>query len=117
MRLQTGTRPPTDTWSGGRLTASQARRNRSRWNSSGAPGGELKEFKMEQKLKIAVFIDFDNIEIGVKSTLHREFDVEAVLDALKERGEIVTKFAYRDGPAPPDRAGGCPAPRTGSRHG
>jgi len=49
---------------------------------------------MEQKLKIAVFIDFDNIEIGVKSTLHREFDVAAVLDALKERGEIVTKFAY-----------------------
>ncbi|MGD0090127.1 MAG: NYN domain-containing protein, partial [Planctomycetota bacterium] len=43
---------------------------------------------------IAVFIDFDNIEIGVKSTLHREFDVAAVLDALKERGEIVTKFAY-----------------------
>jgi uncharacterized protein (TIGR00288 family) len=49
---------------------------------------------MEQKLKIAVFIDFDNIEIGVKSTLHREFDVAAVLDSLKERGEIVTKFAY-----------------------
>jgi uncharacterized protein (TIGR00288 family) len=49
---------------------------------------------MEQKLKIAVFIDFDNIEIGVKSTLHRDFDVAAVLDALKERGEIVTKFAY-----------------------
>src|ERR1700742_801530 len=49
---------------------------------------------MEQKLKIAVFIDFDNIEIGVKSTLHREFDVAAVLDALKERCESVTKFAY-----------------------
>ena len=49
---------------------------------------------MEQKLKIALFVDFDNIEIGVKSTLHREFDVAAVLDALKERGEIVTKFAY-----------------------
>src|SRR5216110_3849964 len=49
---------------------------------------------MEQKLKIAVFIDFDDIEIGVKSTLHREFDVAAVLDGLKERGEIVTKFAY-----------------------
>jgi len=49
---------------------------------------------MEQKLKIAVFIDFDNIEIGLKSTLHREFDVAAVLDALKERGEIVTQFAY-----------------------
>src|SRR5690242_19695289 len=49
---------------------------------------------MEQKLKIAVFIDFDNIEIGVKSTLHREFDVAAVLDSLKERGEIVTCVAY-----------------------
>jgi uncharacterized protein (TIGR00288 family) len=49
---------------------------------------------MEEKLKLAVFIDFDNIEIGVKSTLHREFDVAAVLDALKERGEIVTCVAY-----------------------
>src|SRR5919198_307066 len=49
---------------------------------------------MEDKFKIAVFIDFDNIEIGVKSTLHREFDVAAVLDALKERGEIITKIAY-----------------------
>ncbi len=49
---------------------------------------------MEKQLKIAVFIDFDNIEIGVKSTLQREFDVAAVLDALKERGEIVTKIAY-----------------------
>ena len=49
---------------------------------------------MEEKLKLAVFIDFDNIEIGVKSTLHREFDVAAVLDSLKERGEIVTCIAY-----------------------
>jgi len=49
---------------------------------------------MEDKLKLAVFIDFDNIEIGVKSTLHRDFDVAAVLDALKERGEIVTCVAY-----------------------
>src|SRR5580698_1701584 len=60
----------------------------------GPPIAGLKDSQMEQKLKIAVFIDFDNIEIGVKSTLHREFDVAAVLDALKERGEIVTKFAY-----------------------
>jgi uncharacterized protein (TIGR00288 family) len=45
-------------------------------------------------LKIAVFIDFDNIEIGVKSTLQREFDVSVVLEALKERGDIITKIAY-----------------------
>ncbi|HYM11689.1 MAG TPA: NYN domain-containing protein [Bryobacterales bacterium] len=49
---------------------------------------------MDEKLKIAVFIDYDNIEIGVKSTLGREFDVSAVLEGLKERGEIVTKIAY-----------------------
>src|SRR5579863_5161402 len=54
----------------------------------------MRRHEMDEKFKIAVFIDFDNIEIGVKSTLQREFDVEAVLDALKERGEIVTKIAY-----------------------
>ena len=41
---------------------------------------------MEQRLKIAVFVDFDNVEIGVKSRLQREFDLAAMLDALKERG-------------------------------
>ena len=49
---------------------------------------------IEEKTKIAVFVDYDNIEIGVKSTLKREFDVAVVLDALKERGDIVAKFAY-----------------------
>ena len=48
------------------------------------------------RLKIAVFIDFDNIEIGVKSTLNRPFDVGTVLEAIKERGEVVTKIAYGD---------------------
>jgi uncharacterized protein (TIGR00288 family) len=49
---------------------------------------------MQEKLNIAVFVDYDNIEIGVKSTLRREFDVSLPLDALKERGDIVAKFAY-----------------------
>jgi uncharacterized protein (TIGR00288 family) len=49
---------------------------------------------LEEKLKFAVFIDFDNIEIGVKTTLGREFDVALVLEALKERGEVITKVAY-----------------------
>ena len=48
------------------------------------------------RLKIAVFVDFDNIEIGVKSTLNRHFDIGAVLEAIKERGEVVTKVAYGD---------------------
>ena len=50
----------------------------------------------EERLKIAVFVDFDNIEIGVKNTLNRNFDIAAVLEAIKERGEIVTKIAYGD---------------------
>jgi uncharacterized LabA/DUF88 family protein len=50
----------------------------------------------EDSLKLAVLIDFDNIEIGVKTTLNREFDVGAVLDAVKERGEVITKIAYGD---------------------
>src|SRR5437899_9166835 len=51
---------------------------------------------VEDRLKIAVFVDFDNIEIGVKSTLNRHFDIGAVLEAIKERGEVVTKIAYGD---------------------
>lgn len=49
---------------------------------------------MQDRQNIAVFVDYDNIEIGIKSTLRREFDVSLVLDALKERGDIVAKFAY-----------------------
>jgi uncharacterized protein (TIGR00288 family) len=48
------------------------------------------------RLKLAVFIDFDNIQIGVKDTLGKEFDVALALEALKERGEVVTKIAYGD---------------------
>ena len=47
-------------------------------------------------LKIAVFIDFDNIEIGVKTTLNQQFDIAAILEGIKERGEVVTKVAYGD---------------------
>jgi uncharacterized protein (TIGR00288 family) len=90
MRHLAEAAPPADGSSASGIPVFEARR-KSRF---APPFAGTKEFNMEQKLKIAVFIDFDNIEIGVKSTLHREFDVAAVLDALKERGEIVTKFAY-----------------------
>ncbi len=50
----------------------------------------------EERLKIAVFVDFDNIEIGVKTTLNVAFDVGTILEAIKERGEVVTKIAYGD---------------------
>jgi len=52
----------------------------------------------DERLKLAVFVDFDNIQIGVKETLGKEFDVSLILEALKERGEVVTKIAYGDWP-------------------
>jgi uncharacterized protein (TIGR00288 family) len=51
---------------------------------------------LEERLQLAVFIDFDNIEIGVKSTLNTELDLSLILEALKERGEVVSKSAYGD---------------------
>src|SRR3989441_4267666 len=60
-----------------------------------APGREENALS-EHRLKLAVFIDFDNIEIGVKTTLSRRFDIGAVLEAIKERGEVITKVAYGD---------------------
>jgi len=50
----------------------------------------------QERVNIAVFIDFDNIEIGVKTTLNEHFDIGTILEALKERGEVVTKIAYAD---------------------
>ncbi len=65
--------------------------------SFGASAGkESKERLADTRLKIAVFIDFDNIEIGVKSTLGVQFDIGVVLEALKERGDVVSKIAYGD---------------------
>ncbi len=45
---------------------------------------------------MAVFIDFDNIEIGVKNTLNTQFDIGVGLEALRERGDVVSKIAYSD---------------------
>jgi uncharacterized LabA/DUF88 family protein len=50
----------------------------------------------QDRLNIAVFVDFDNIEIGVKTTLGQQFDIGTILEAIKERGEVVTKIAYAD---------------------
>jgi uncharacterized LabA/DUF88 family protein len=51
---------------------------------------------ISDRLRLAVFIDFDNIEIGVKNTLNATFDAGLVLEALKERGDVISKTAYSD---------------------
>jgi uncharacterized LabA/DUF88 family protein len=57
---------------------------------------ELLLAHQHERVNIAVFIDFDNIEIGVKTTLGEHFDIGTILEAIKERGEVVTKIAYAD---------------------
>jgi uncharacterized LabA/DUF88 family protein len=64
--------------------------------SAAEAGREARRVLADTRLKIAVFIDFDNIEIGVKSTLGQQFDIGVVLEALKERGDVVSKIAYGD---------------------
>jgi len=65
------------------------------FNEAHEPEGH-KEVLADTRLKIAVFIDFDNIEIGVKNTLNTQFDIGVVLEALRERGDVVSKIAYSD---------------------
>ena len=50
----------------------------------------------EDRLKIAVFVDFDNVAIGVKQSLNRNFDIGTVLEAIKEKGQVISKIAYGD---------------------
>jgi uncharacterized LabA/DUF88 family protein len=50
----------------------------------------------EERLKIAVFVDFDNVAIGVKQSLGRNFDIGTVLEAIKEKGQVISKIAYGD---------------------
>ena len=49
---------------------------------------------MSNRLNFAVFIDFDNIAIGIKNTLNRSFDYRIVRDWIQEHGEIVSQVAY-----------------------
>src|SRR3954470_5443253 len=65
-------------------------------NQSGRNAAARTLLSHQERVNIAVFIDFDNIEIGVKTTLGQQFDVGIILDAIKERGEVVTKIAYAD---------------------
>ncbi len=46
--------------------------------------------------KIAVFIDLENLVLGVHDAKYKRFDVNLVLDRLLEKGKIVVKRAYAD---------------------
>jgi uncharacterized protein (TIGR00288 family) len=46
--------------------------------------------------KIALFIDFENIAIGVIDAKYKKFEVSLLLERLLEKGKIVVKRAYSD---------------------
>jgi len=52
---------------------------------------------MEQEPRIAVFVDFENLALGVRQAKGgHDFDVDLILKRLLEKGRIVFKRAYCD---------------------
>ena len=49
---------------------------------------------MPEHRKFAVFIDYDNISIGIKTSQNRTFRYEHVLSWIRSRGEVLTQVAY-----------------------
>jgi len=47
------------------------------------------------QLQIAVFIDFENIALGLRDS-SAPFDVRHILDRLLEKGKVIVKVAYAD---------------------
>lgn len=45
---------------------------------------------------IAVFVDFENLALGVKDMHQGEFKIQLVLKRLLEKGRLVFKRAYCD---------------------
>ncbi len=49
---------------------------------------------MPERRRFAVFIDYDNIAIGIKASRNRNFQYELVLNWIRSRGEVLTQVAY-----------------------
>jgi uncharacterized LabA/DUF88 family protein len=49
-----------------------------------------------EEQRIALFIDFENIAIGVRDAHYRRFDIDLVIERLVEKGKILAKRAYAD---------------------
>jgi len=49
-----------------------------------------------EEAKLALFIDFENIALGVREAKYKMFEINKVLERLVEKGKIVFKKAYAD---------------------
>src|SRR5688500_13230553 len=52
--------------------------------------------------RIALFIDFENIAIGVTDAKYKKFEISLLLERLLEKGKVVSKRAYCDWDKFPD---------------
>ena len=50
----------------------------------------------QDEQRLALFIDFENIAIGVRDAHYRKFDISLVLERLLEKGKVLVKKAYAD---------------------
>jgi uncharacterized LabA/DUF88 family protein len=50
----------------------------------------------QDEQRLALFIDFENIAIGVRDAHYRKFDVNLVLERLLDKGKLLVKKAYAD---------------------
>jgi len=73
------------------LTPSTPAAHPSPVNVTSAPPARV---AVEQRL--ALFIDFENIALGVRDSQYKKFDIQLVLQRLIEKGRIVFKKAYAD---------------------
>ena len=51
---------------------------------------------MSEEPKIALFIDFENLALGIRDAKLKTFDITKVLGRLVEKGKIIFKKAYAD---------------------
>ena len=47
-------------------------------------------------VKIALFIDFENIALGIREAQYKNFEIGKILERLVDKGKIVVKKAYAD---------------------
>jgi uncharacterized LabA/DUF88 family protein len=50
----------------------------------------------QDEQRLALFIDFENIAIGVRDAHYRKFDIGLVLERLLDKGKLLSKKAYAD---------------------
>jgi uncharacterized LabA/DUF88 family protein len=50
----------------------------------------------QDEQRLALFIDFENIAIGVRDAHYRKFNINLVLERLLDKGKVLSKKAYAD---------------------